>query len=212
MTGCLTVPSHYLNQYQLINKGFLWHSPKTNFTRSAHGVKLNMCSEIAFLPPRLQGANDLIWKIQTQHGLFKNQSKWALTRYVKLWLANAPEMLGKFFPPPTSNETAGQRYRHASRYVRHASAVMHVGIANPRWWEKIPGIPSACATHNFTYLVRSPCAQARNMLVWWMIYWRLQWIPLGNVCVPKHTLHARHNWTAVYQLGSFASSAKTPMA
>ena len=33
---------------------------------------------------------------------------------------------------------------------------MHVGIANPRW-RAVPGIPGACATRNFTYLVRGPC-------------------------------------------------------
>ena len=33
---------------------------------------------------------------------------------------------------------------------------MHAGIAN-RWWRgNIPGIPGACATCNFTYLVRGP--------------------------------------------------------
>ena len=31
---------------------------------------------------------------------------------------------------------------------------MHVGIANPRWRENVPGIPGACATGNFAYLVR----------------------------------------------------------
>ena len=38
-----------------------------------------------------------------------------------------------FSPPPTSKETASQRSRHAPRHVRHARAVMHVGIANPGW-------------------------------------------------------------------------------
>ena len=58
--------------------------------------------------------------------------------------------------------TAGKRSRHASRHVRHARAVMHVGIAN-QWFplksaagENVPGIPGACATCNFTYLVRGP--------------------------------------------------------
>ena len=41
------------------------------------------------------------------------------------------------FPPPlASNETTSYRSWHASRHVRHARAVMHVGIANQRWWEK----------------------------------------------------------------------------
>ena len=59
--------------------------------------------------------------------------------------------------------TAGKRSRHASRHVRHARAVMHAGIANLRFplksaaGENVPGIPGACATCNFTYLVRGPC-------------------------------------------------------
>ena len=36
MACCLTAPSHYLNQCWLIMNGVLWHSPKTNFTGSAH--------------------------------------------------------------------------------------------------------------------------------------------------------------------------------
>ena len=58
--------------------------------------------------------------------------------------------------------TAGKRSRHASRHVRHARAVMHAGIANLRFplksaaGENVPGIPGACATCNFTYLVRGP--------------------------------------------------------
>ena len=56
-----------------------------------------------------------------------------LTRYVKLLVAHAPGIPGTFSPPPTSKETASQRSRHASRHVRHARAVMHVGITNPRW-------------------------------------------------------------------------------
>ena len=36
-------------------------------------------------------------------------------------------------PPLTSKETASYRFRHVSRHVRHASAVMHVKIAEPRW-------------------------------------------------------------------------------
>ena len=59
--------------------------------------------------------------------------------------------------------TAGERSRHASRHVRHARAVMHAGIVNYRFplksaaGENVPGIPGACATCNFTYLVRGPC-------------------------------------------------------
>ena len=40
---------------------------------------------------------------------------------------------GNVFPPPTSRETASLRARHASRHMRHARDLMHVGIANLRW-------------------------------------------------------------------------------
>ena len=53
-----------------------------------------------------------------------------LTRYAKLRVAHAP---GTFFPRQTSKETTIQRSRHASRHVDRAPALMHVGIANPRW-------------------------------------------------------------------------------
>ena len=56
-----------------------------------------------------------------------------LTRYVKLRVVHAPGMPGMFSPPPTSKETSSLWLRHASRHVRDARAVMHVGIANPRW-------------------------------------------------------------------------------
>ena len=59
-----------------------------------------------------------------------------LTRYAELRAAHASGMPGMFSPPPTSKETASWRFRHASRHVRHARAVMHVGIANPQWHGK----------------------------------------------------------------------------
>ena len=37
---------------------------------------------------------------------------------------------GTFSSPPSPKETASQRSRHASRHVRHAHAVMQVGIVN----------------------------------------------------------------------------------
>ena len=41
-------------------------------------------------------------------------------------------------------------------HMRHARAVMHVGVANQWWRENVPGIPGACATRNFIYLARGP--------------------------------------------------------
>ena len=56
-----------------------------------------------------------------------------LARYAKLRVAHAPGSPGTFSLPPTLKETASLQSRHASRHVRHARAVMHVGIAKPRW-------------------------------------------------------------------------------
>ena len=73
---------------------------------------------------------------------FLHASQWKrceygpLTRYVKLRVAHAPGMPGTFSAPPTSKDTAMYRSRHASRHVRDARALMHVGIANPRWCGK----------------------------------------------------------------------------
>ena len=47
-----------------------------------------------------------------------------LARYVKLRVAHAPGMPGTFSLPLTSKVTT---------WLRHTRAVMHVGIANPRW-------------------------------------------------------------------------------
>ena len=58
-----------------------------------------------------------------------------LTRYVKLRIAYPPGRIALHrecrepFP-------ASWRSRHASRHVRHARAVMYVGIANPKWRRK----------------------------------------------------------------------------
>ena len=56
-----------------------------------------------------------------------------LARYVTLRVAHAPGMPRTFSLPPTSNENARERPWHASRHVRDARALMHVGVANPRW-------------------------------------------------------------------------------
>ena len=59
-----------------------------------------------------------------------------IARFAKLRVAHAPGMPGTFSPPTTSKENASKRSRHASRHVRDARAVMHVGISNLWWWGK----------------------------------------------------------------------------
>ena len=79
--------------------------------------------------------------------------------------------------------TTGKQSRYASRHVRDARAVMHAGIANSRFpfnsaaGENVPGIPGACATRNFTYLVRGPwCGRLLVCSSWpraWVKLWNL---------------------------------------
>ena len=80
-----------------------------------------------------------------------------LTRYVKLRVAHAPWMSGTFSPPPRINDPG----------MHHGTCATHVswwmpgsqtsGSFGSRWRGKLPGIPGACTTRNFTYLVRGPC-------------------------------------------------------
>ena len=66
-----------------------------------------------------------------------------------------------------SNETTSKRSKHAARHVRHARAVMHVGIAYPRWRGKCSRYSGCMRTRNFMYLARGPCqgVSTRNTTV-----------------------------------------------
>ena len=73
------------------------------------------------------------WSNWNKRGQFYEVVHGPLTRYIKLRVAHAPGMPGTFSPPSTSEEAASKRSRHASRHVRDARVVMHLGIANPQW-------------------------------------------------------------------------------
>ena len=97
----------------------------------------------------------------TPMGLLPNTSNY--------WCACAGNT-GNVFPA-----TAVKQSRHASRHVRDARAVMHAGIANSRFplnsaaGENVPGIPGACVTRNFTYLVWGPCHNVSHDLDYAML-------------------------------------------
>ena len=82
----------------------------------------------------------------------------SLTKYGKLRVAHAPGMPGMFPTPPISNETTSLRSRHASRHVRHARAVMHVGITNPRWRGK-------CSRHSRRMCNPQFCVSGKRPIV-----------------------------------------------
>ena len=85
-----------------------------------------------------------------------------LTRYVRLQVAQCRE---RFTPPPSSKETDSLRSRHASRHARHARAVMHIGIAYPRWRGKRSRHSRCMRIRNFRYLTRSPWANLSTCLM-----------------------------------------------
>ena len=124
--------------------------------------------------PREQSVNDCWWLLMVsfQHCHYRRKFSFAMGTYQ----IYAPVIQGAFALPPTSKETANY---HASRRVRYARAVMSIGIASPRCRGKRSqhSRRGACATRNFTYLVRGP------------------W--------PKH-LEVRHDW---YKLGLGAKLA-----
>ena len=70
-----------------------------------------------------------------------------LVRYVKLRVAHAPGMPGTFSHPPRFNDPDMPWCMPGS---------LTSGFLLIRWRGKRSSIPSACATHNFTYLVRGP--------------------------------------------------------
>ena len=79
-----------------------------------------------------------------------------LARYAKLWVRMRRECRERFPPPSISKETDSLRSRHASRHVRDARAVMHVGIDYPRWRGKRSRHSRRMRVCNFTYLARGP--------------------------------------------------------
>ena len=104
----------------------------------------------------------------------------------------------RFPPPPNLKETDSERSRHASRHVRHARAVMHVGIAYPRWRGKRSRHSRRMRICNFAYLVRGPWVRSHlklstpaivspMFLEWWL--WEYEYfarkINISNASCPR---------------------------
>ena len=87
-------------------------------------------------------------------------SPWVSCQIRQIADAHALRMSGTFSPPPQLSNP--DMYHGTCVTQRDARAVMHAGIANSRFplnsaaGGNVPGIPGACATRNFTYLVRGP--------------------------------------------------------
>ena len=75
----------------------------------------------------------------------------------KITGAHAPGLLGSFSPPPQVSDPD----IHHGTYVTHVSWCKPGSLTSSFFWsrrrgKKIPGIPCACATRSFMYLVRGP--------------------------------------------------------
>ena len=103
-----------------------------------------------------------------------------LTRYVKLRVAHALGMPGTFSPSPNSKETANQRSRHASRHVRHARAVMHVGVTNPLWWGKRARHSRRMRTSQFYVSGKRPMGYPYGWVVTVLAQWAASWMAVRN--------------------------------
>ena len=73
--------------------------------------------------------------------------------------AHAQRMPGTFSPPPWVSDAD----MHHGTCVRYVPWCMPGSLTCGFLWRNVPGIPGACATRNFTYLVRGP---------WPLMTWR----------------------------------------
>ena len=79
-----------------------------------------------------------------------------LTRYAKLRVAHAPGMTGKFSPPPRVSDPDMHHDTCVTRVPWCMPGLLTSGFLCVGGGESVPGIPGACATCNFTYLLRGP--------------------------------------------------------
>ena len=111
----------------------------------------------------------------TKAGAWRHSFQGPLTRNVKLRFAHAPGMPGTFFRAPWVSDPD----MHQGTCVTHVPWCMSGSLINGFLWsgsgvENVPGVPGACATRIFTYLVRCPNQwlwnSAQNILP---IHWKL---------------------------------------
>ena len=89
-----------------------------------------------------------------------------LTRYVKLWVAHAPECRKRF---PHHCELAIATFVTAgisASGVWRMLGSLIIGFFKVGGGENVPGNPGACATRNFTYLARGPWNALASMTGW----------------------------------------------
>ena len=95
--------------------------------------------------------------LQVQWWQWLGQVHGPLARYIKLRVAHAPRMPGTFSPPLRVSDPDMHHGTCVTRVPWCMPESLTSGFVWSRWRENVPGISVACATHNFTYLVRGPC-------------------------------------------------------
>ena len=77
-------------------------------------------------------------------------------RYIKWRVAHAPGMPGTFSPPLRVSDPDMHRCTCVTHVPWFSMGSLTGGFLWSRWQGNVPGISGACATCNFTYLVRGP--------------------------------------------------------
>ena len=128
--------------------------------------------------------------------LLKQCPNGSVARYVKLWVAYAPGMLGTFSSPARVRDPD----MHHGTCVTHLPWCMPGSLASSFLWSQggggdVPGIPGACTTRNFYVSGKRPMM---NHWVYIKLQWHSQYLKISwNSCwyysnVETHLVY-RHN-------------------
>ena len=122
---------------------------------------------------------------------------WAFYQIRKIASCACAGNAGNAFPPLTSKETAIQQSRHASRHVRDARAVRHVGIANPRWRIKRSRHSRRMRNPQFHVSDKRPVTTAAR--------WHVPWLCMVH-SVPVTKLSCGYHFTIPYNNGAWPAA------
>ena len=121
----------------------------------------------------------------------------------------------------------GQIFRNLGKYTSNIKICTVSADAHPQsgWWqisrlpwasyhvpwcmsgsltrggkENVPGLPGACATRNFTYLVIGPYIRVRHLNKY-TICWSPSWLYVGRFClnVLHYRLYVNSIWTIIWR-------------
>ena len=140
-----------------------------------------------------------------------NSPMWSVSTHRDGALTFQRQSSASFPRPPTSKETASYRSRHASRHVRDARAVMHVGIAYLRWRGKRSRHSRHMRTRNFCVSGKKPmdidfplpgiyfaACKISNSEAWYYQH--------GNEMTLNTSGNAMSHWTSIHRVALVSQS------